>query len=227
MVFKSFFMGLSVLMFTSCSQHQLPKVAEVAIYRISAEKQGQFTSLLTQFKGEVQKLQGFEDYVTLQDKSNERIFVDLLHWHNLNDAVSASEKVKIGSEFKPFTSSIDSLVFYGDFILLNSFSNNSQSSAMANNIKEVVVYQLKSDKVAAYPEIIKLVNLFLSKREGFINREVLQDHKDKTIFMDIVTWDNVVNAQNAMEASQKEASIIPFFEATEKVISFSHCNHFQ
>jgi hypothetical protein len=94
-------------------------------------------------------------------------------------------------------------------------------------VTEIVIYQLKSDKVTAYSAIAETTNAFLKTQKGFLSRKILQDHKDHTIFMDIVEWETLSDAENAMQNAQKEPSLIPFFEATEKVISFSHYNPFQ
>jgi len=55
----------------------------------------------------------------------------------------------------------------------------------------------------------------------------MQDHKDKTIFMDIVEWETQTDAETAMQKLQQETSLMPFFEATEKVITFSHYSFFK
>jgi len=81
--------------------------------------------------------------------------------------------------------------------------------------------------VSEYANIANAANTFLSKQKGFNSREILQDHKELNTFMDIVIWDSAEDAQNAMQASQKEASLMPFFEATEKIVSFSHYQHFK
>jgi len=223
----------AVLLAVGCStvQNKQPskhkEVTEVAIYRISESKNSQMDLLLNDFRREVIKLQGYKDYLTLQDKNSPNIYIDILHWNNIEDALNASEIVKDGNVYKPFTSSIDSLIAYGEFYQYKSFYKSNKENTMENKITEVVIYQLKSDKINKYEVIANTTNEFLNKQKGFIGRKIMQDHKDKTIFMDIVEWENISNAQSAMEASQKEASLMPFFEATEKVISFSHYSYFK
>jgi heme-degrading monooxygenase HmoA len=93
---------------------------------------------------------------------------------------------------------------------------------MQSKITEVVIYQIKADKINAYASIADTTNNFLKNQKGFIGRKVMQDHKDTTVFMDIVEWETLLDAENAMQKSQQEPSLLPFFEATEKVITFSH-----
>jgi len=223
----------AVLLMVNCSTAQnkistkQKEVTEIAIYRIAEEKNPQIDFLLTDFRNEVSKLKGYKDYLTLQDKNSPNIYIDILHWENIEDALNASEIVKDGNIYKPFTSSIDSLIAYGEFYQYKSFYKSKKENTMENKITEVVIYQLKSDKVEGYETIANATNEFLNKQKGFISRKIMQDHKDKTIFMDIVEWKNISDAQSAMEVSQKEASLMPFFEATEKVVSFSHYNFFK
>lgn len=93
---------------------------------------------------------------------------------------------------------------------------------MTSTVTEVVVYQLKADKVSHYANISTMANNFLKQQKGFISRKVLQDHKDATIFMDIVEWETLADAQNAIQASEQEQTLLPFFEATDKIITLNH-----
>jgi heme-degrading monooxygenase HmoA len=91
----------------------------------------------------------------------------------------------------------------------------------------VVIYQIKADQVNGYETIADNTNLFLKAQKGFISRKIMQDHKDKTIFMDIVEWERIEDAENALQKSQQETALMPFFEATEKIITFSHYSFFR
>lgn len=91
---------------------------------------------------------------------------------------------------------------------------------------EVVFYQIKAEKVKNYKAISKIADDFLKTRKGFISRSVRQDHSDSSTFLDIVEWETLEDAQQASEAFKQEASLMPFFEAFEKVISFNHLHSF-
>jgi hypothetical protein len=91
---------------------------------------------------------------------------------------------------------------------------------------EVVFYQIKAESMANFAEISKLADSFLQTRQGFVSRIVKQDHTEKTIFMDIVEWQTLEDAQSASEAFKTEQSLIPFFQVFEKVISFNHLHSF-
>ncbi|MEQ1553056.1 MAG: hypothetical protein ABL929_02690 [Ferruginibacter sp.] len=197
-------------------------VTEVVIYKFAESNNFQFDTLLLDFRNKVSRLKGYKNYITLQDKNNTNVYIDILQWGNISNAISASNTVKNEETFKPFTTSIDSLIAYGEFYSFKSFTNNKLKIKMTNKVSEVVVYQLKADKVSVYSNIADTTNNFLKTQKGFISRKIMQDNKDSTIFIDIVEWETVEDAQSAMQASQQEKSLIPFFEATEKVITFSH-----
>jgi heme-degrading monooxygenase HmoA len=217
-----------LLLFLACNNSKLSQqVTEVAIYRIDTAQQANFSNLLSNFKENITQLNGYQDYTTLKDVHNPNIYVDILHWKNINDALQASEKVKTEAIYQPFTKAIDSLVAYGEFYSFQTFFHSTKSSSMSNKISEIVIYQLKSDKVAAYKSIAETTNAFLKTQKGFLSRNILQDHKDPSVFLDIVEWETVTDAETAIQNAQKEPSLMPFFEATEKVISFSHYSLFQ
>lgn len=87
---------------------------------------------------------------------------------------------------------------------------------------EVVLYKIKQDQIENFDRLTKLADECLSSRNGFIIRIVKNDCKDKSIFMDIVEWESLSDAENAAKEIEKDPKIIPFFEAAEKVISFNH-----
>lgn len=229
--FKNALFGVaSILSLQSCfgqtENSDSTKVTEVAIYRIDQDKNNNFNTLLLDFRSQVSELDGYEDYLTLQDLQHSNIYIDILHWDNIDLALAASEEVKSGEKYKPFTTAIDSLIAYGEFYSFKSFTPKKVQE-MTDKITEVVIYKIKDDKVSEYANIANATNTFLSKQNGFNSREILQDHKEPNTFMDIVIWDSTEDAQNAMQASQQEASLMPFFEATEKIVSFSHYQHFK
>jgi heme-degrading monooxygenase HmoA len=206
---------------------QTKQVTEIAIYRISETQNKGFLNLLTDFRKQVSVLKGFKSYVTLQDIHSPNLYVDILHWSNINTALTASDSVKNEATYKPFTSAIDSLAAYGEFYSFKQFIHNKTKINMQTNITEVVIYQIKAGKVSDCESIADNTNLFLKTQKGFISRKIMQDHKDKTIFMDIAEWETQADAEAAMQQSQQEASLVPFFEAIEKVITFSHYSFFK
>jgi len=97
---------------------------------------------------------------------------------------------------------------------------------MKNNTTEVVIYQIKQDKLADYPSLSKMIDKFLRDRAGFISRRVTQDSHDNTIFLNIIEWSSLQQAHEAAEAIQKDPTMTSLFSSTEKLISFGHYHNF-
>jgi methyltransferase-like protein len=219
---KKLVLSVALLATSIMAIAQNKTTTEVAIYRISPVENLNFDKLYGQFRQEVSKLKGYQTWLTLQDVHSPNIYIDILNWENLSLALAASDSVKNGEIYKPFTSAIDSLIHYGEFYSFKSFINKKSKINMDNKVTEVVIYQLKADMVSGYSNIADNTDNFLKNQKGFISRKILQDHKDKTIFMAIVEWETLADAETAMQKSQQESTLLPFFEATEKVITFSH-----
>lgn len=224
---KKFILSTVLLASSLWAFAQNKEVTEIAVYRISSNQNENFENLLKDFRSHVSKLGGFKTYTTLQDIHNPNIYIDILPWSDINTALAAADSVKRGKKYKPFIAAIDSLIAYGEFYPYQVFIHNKTKIPMQSKITEVVIYQIKMDKVNAYETIAENVDLFLKSQKGFISRIIMQDHKDKTVFMDIVEWETIEDAENALQKSQQETALMPFFEATEKVITFSHYSFFR
>lgn len=98
---------------------------------------------------------------------------------------------------------------------------------MTTNTTEVVIYQLKDDKVADYATLSKLTDKFLAMRKGFVRRTITQDSNNNAIFLDIIEWETLKDAQEAAQAIQQDASMAGLFASTEKLISFGHYHNYQ
>lgn len=96
---------------------------------------------------------------------------------------------------------------------------------MKNNTTEVVIYQVKQDKLADYPTISMMIDNFLRNRQGFISRRVTQDSHNDAIFLNIIEWASLKEASEAAEAIQKDPAMAPLFSSTE-LISFGHYHNF-
>lgn len=92
------------------------------------------------------------------------------------------------------------------------------------HVTEVVIYQVKKDQIKQFPDLSYLAETFLNEQQGFLERQVLQDLNDPSIFSDIIKWKSVRHFELAMKATEQNADLKPFFEATEKTISFSIYN---
>ncbi|MEL6190559.1 MAG: antibiotic biosynthesis monooxygenase [Bacteroidota bacterium] len=108
----------------------------------------------------------------------------------------------------------------------DSLTPSKSTVEMKTSVTEIIIYKLKAEQVKGYKELSKVADAFAGAQEGFISREVFQDKKDSTVFVDVVEWQSLESAEKAMQMSQKDERMLPFFEVTEEIISFSHYSSF-
>ncbi|MCU0425669.1 MAG: antibiotic biosynthesis monooxygenase [Candidatus Kapabacteria bacterium] len=215
----------STLLFFSCGAalaQNRQQATEIAVYHIRPEKQGQFLNNLREFRKNIASLEGFQTYQTLASVAETGVYVDIVLWRNASNAEKAAQRVKTDRTFAPFIQSIDSVYAYGDFLPLYSPKKPKKIMNNKQNITEVVMYQIKQSNLADYAKICNDVTKELENFQGFISRTVLQDHKDPSIFVDVVVWASLEVAQNAPKKAETLPAMQPFFAATERVISFQH-----
>ena len=94
---------------------------------------------------------------------------------------------------------------------------NRQTLLDAINVAQVTVDAARhyltssqdyADKVADYANISKVTDSFLNMRKGFLNRRLIQDSKDKSIFLDIIEWESLEDAEGAAQALGGLADVV-------------------
>jgi hypothetical protein len=63
---------------------------------------------------------------------------------------------------------------------------------------------------------------FLTSRKGFISRTVQKDVNNPLVVLDIVVWASLDDAIASAKAVEEDASVAPFIQAIEEIISMSH-----
>ncbi|NCN10702.1 MAG: hypothetical protein GW938_12750 [Leptospira sp.] len=104
---------------------------------------------------------------------------------------------------------------------------NCKENSNPEYITEVAIYKIKSDQIPNTQKFIRIVDEFLAKRKGFLSINRMQDIDDPSVYIDIVNWQSKEDAESAAKAAESETSMLPFFEATEKVIYFGHNKYLQ
>lgn len=107
-------------------------------------------------------------------------------------------------------------------LIFMGISSFTQKNSMKESATEVVIYKISAEKVGDYEAISKLPESFLQKQEGFISRKIYRDLKNPQIFLDIVEWESLEAGEKAAQNLEKDEALLPFLQATEEVISFSH-----
>lgn len=98
----------------------------------------------------------------------------------------------------------------------------------SKTIKEIVVYRIKPDQVSNFVENgLKELQTCVSGFNGVLSYNTLRSAKDHLIFVDLVEWDSLSNAEKAskqMESKMKNGELPLMVASFEKVEFFDHFN---
>ncbi len=90
------------------------------------------------------------------------------------------------------------------------------------SVSEVVHFRLRKEALDDFQGLSSAMGTFLASRKGFISRTVLKDVNNPLVILDIVVWASLDEATGAAKAVEEEASMAPFLQAIEEIISMSH-----
>ena len=97
---------------------------------------------------------------------------------------------------------------------------------MEKHIAELVVYRIKSKATEKYvTEAIDYFRKLVMSFNGFVSYQFFQGCRDNQIFMDLVLWDSLENAEMAskkVKIIQKGEGFKDYIESFEKVEIFNH-----
>jgi hypothetical protein len=89
-------------------------------------------------------------------------------------------------------------------------------------VKEVVVYIVNESALAGFTEASAAMDTFLATRPGFKGRVALPDATIARRYIDLVDWASLEEAQQAMQAAEKEESVVAFMQSIETIEMASH-----
>lgn len=99
-------------------------------------------------------------------------------------------------------------------LALNSNFANSAGETMSGKIIEIVSFKLVNGVTPdQFLSAATTTNAFLKTQKGFISRKMIVN-KDGS-YTDIAVWSSLGDAQGAMDASMKDASIAAFINAID------------
>jgi hypothetical protein len=97
-----------------------------------------------------------------------------------------------------------------------------ENTGMSSEVVEIVHFDLSEGTSGeAFAKSAEAATAFMKKQPGFISRRLSKS--DAGGYVDHVTWASMKDAQSAMEASMKDASLAPFMQAIDpKSIKIEH-----
>ncbi|MTI22618.1 hypothetical protein E1176_16420 [Fulvivirga sp. RKSG066] len=133
---------------TNIAVSKEPYVIELVVYKVKSEFRNNFHDLLEQARQQIKSLTGMVEYNTFKSTSNELVFIDLVKWETLDQAVDASRKVEQMKQLAPFMAAFEEVKFMDHFEQYTTFNNSESLSVgeLASNY-----YQAGSE-----PKIVEL-----------------------------------------------------------------------
>jgi hypothetical protein len=105
------------------------KTVKLVVYKIKPQFSEKYVSeIIELFRKEVMLFEGFISFAFFQGCIDKYTFMDFVFWDSLENAESASEKVKHiqqNENFKEYINAFEKVEIFTDFNLLNMWNNNS------------------------------------------------------------------------------------------------------
>jgi quinol monooxygenase YgiN len=105
----------------------------------------------------------------------------------------------------------------------------TKSTTMQQPVTEMVIYQIKAEKIKDFPAILKKVRENVGQAPGFISYKTLQWTKEpnefitsENTFIDIVEWKTLEAAAEAMKAAEQNPIFAEFFASIERIHTMGH-----
>lgn len=96
------------------------KTTEVVLYQIKEAQVSNYAAVSRLADEFLQHQKGFISRVVKQDHSDDTVFLDLVEWETLEDAVAASEAFKTDEKLLPFFGAFDKVISFHHFQSFNS-----------------------------------------------------------------------------------------------------------
>ena len=97
---------------------------------------------------------------------------------------------------------------------------------MNSYVLEMVRYQIKSESATTFKDLIGLARTEVMNAPGFVKFQTFNSVKDPLIYVDLVYWNSLEEAQSAAEQIMKLTSLKPWMDAFEKIEFMDHFNFY-
>jgi len=112
--------------------------------------------------------------------------------------------------------------------------STKNKSNMSKNVTEVVIYQIKAEKIKDFPAILEKVRANVSNAPGFVSYKTLRWTKEpnefiasENAFIDIVEWKTLDDAANAMKVAEQNPAFGEFLGSIEKITVMGHFDFYK
>lgn len=123
------------------------EVIELVVYKVKAEHKSDFQGVLDDARQHIMEFSGMLEYRTFRSAKNERLFIDMVRWNNLENALEAAQKAEKMTELAPFFSVFEEIKFMDHFELFNPLLEDKIDLSK----KDKVYYTAKEE-----PQVVEL-----------------------------------------------------------------------
>jgi quinol monooxygenase YgiN len=99
-------------------------VFELVVYKIKSEYAQSYDEVLEAAREYILKFPGIIEYQTFRSSENSLVFMDLVKWNSLEEALDASKKLETMKELAPFMAAFEEIKFIDHFELFNTEEMN-------------------------------------------------------------------------------------------------------
>ncbi len=90
-------------------------VYELVVYKIKKDYEDNYHEVLAKARGHIQKLPGLIEYQTFRSAEHTTVFMDLVKWNSIEEALDAAKKVEKMKELAEFMKAFEEIKFMDHF----------------------------------------------------------------------------------------------------------------
>lgn len=95
---------------------------ELVVYKIKSDHLEEYNEILETAREHIRQFPGMLGYQTFRSAESGHVFMDLVKWRSLEEALDAAQKVEKMKEFAPFMAAFEEIKFMDHFELFNQGS---------------------------------------------------------------------------------------------------------
>ena len=125
-------------------------------------------------------------------------------------------------------------ILFAIMAISSAAQSTKNKSIMSKNVTEVVIYQIKAEKIKDFPTILERVRANVSNAPGFVSYKTLRWTKEpnefiasENTFIDIVEWKTLDDAAKAMKEAEQNPAFGEFFGSIEKITVMGHFDFYK
>lgn len=169
-------------------------VFDFVFYSIAEEKYNKFAYAYQDLKKAIKNIEGNIEYKTYESIDDNFLFLDFCIWDGLENAKKADELVQNSELFSRLFDPIQEILFFDHLILNDKWIKTDNNYT----IIELNLYVIDITKKEKYLNNKRLFyNIVKKNARGFCKVLTFESLEDKNIFVDLMFWETLEDANSA------------------------------